>query len=287
MWITMHMDNNVFIHKDIVSYSSKLFSVLSDPDNLKMFVIAKDGLKISTSTLYALEITPKKYYSGLKKLKDAGLIEKKKKKEAIYIQTTFGSIVYQRNVVEMAQYAEHLQKMQMIDTIRQTEKFSEAAIAKVIEEIIPNAVVSSSISSLPSHPHQPSVTSNSNDNYANNIANVFPTVDVILSFDKVIQTLVERIDCCKSEILIATRICPEIVINKLLEKSKLGVKIKVVADIDLVKEYFRSQQEFVDDLDKKNPIKERKFVVANPWYPDNSINRRIMANIPLGMIDND
>jgi hypothetical protein len=102
--------------------------------------------------------------------------------------------------------------------------------------------------------------------------------------DKVIQTLVERIDCCKSEILIATRICPEIVINRLLEKSKLGVKVKVVADIDLVKEYFRSQQEFVDDLDKKDPIKERKFVVANPWYPDNSINRRIMANIPLGMI---
>jgi hypothetical protein len=109
-------------------------------------------------------------------------------------------------------------------------------------------------------------------------------IDIIfLSFDKVIQTLLERIDCCRSEILISTRLCPEIVINKILEKSKLGVNVKVIADIDLVKEYFRSQQKFVDNLDEKNPIKERKCIVANPWYPDNTIKRRI-ADIPFGMI---
>jgi hypothetical protein len=51
----------------------------------------------------------------------------------------------------------------------------------------------------------------------------------------------------------------------------------------LVKEYFRSQQEPVDNLGKKNPINERKCVVANPWYPDNSVNRRI-ADIPFGII---
>src|SRR5205823_10693761 len=109
-------------------------------------------------------------------------------------------------------------------------------------------------------------------------------IDIILSFDNVIETLVQRIDCCKSEILISTRICPEIVINKILEKSKLGVKVKVVADIDLVKEYFRTQQKFVDNLNEdKNPIEERKCVIANPWYPDKTINRRI-ADIPFGMI---
>jgi predicted RNA-binding protein YlxR (DUF448 family) len=70
-----------------------------------------------------------------------------------------------------------------------------------------------------------------------------------------------------------------------LEKSKLGVKVKVVADIDLVKEYFRTQQKFVDNLneEKKNQIKERRCVIANPWYPDKTINRRI-ADIPFGMI---
>jgi hypothetical protein len=36
----------------------------------------------------------------------------REEEEAIYTHTTFGSIVYQRNVVEMAQYVEHLEKMQ-------------------------------------------------------------------------------------------------------------------------------------------------------------------------------
>jgi len=98
-----------------------------------------------------------------------------------------------------------------------------------------------------------------------------------------IQILLDRIECCKDEILVSTRICPERVINKLLEKSKQGVKLKVIADIDLVEEYFRTQQKFVDNLDNQSPMEERKCVIANPWYPDNSVNRRI-ADIPFGMV---
>jgi hypothetical protein len=156
--------------------------------------------------------------------------------------------------------------MQMIYTLRRTGKFSEASILKLTQEIMDNNIIK---------PSSLSAISESSNN----------KIDIILSFDKVIETLIQRIDCCKSEILISTRICPEIVINKILEKSKLGVKVKIVADIDLVKEYFRSQQKFVDNLneEKKNQIKERRCVIANPWYPDKTINRRI-ADIPFGMI---
>lgn len=204
--------------QDVVSTSKNLFSILSRDDNLKMFEIAKNGLKISLSLLDKLEISPKRYYKALKQLKDAGLIEKT---GGIYFHTIFGSIVYQRSIIEMAQYAEHLEKMQMIDSIRQTEKFSEASILKLIQDIIGTALM-------------PSVQSTTISKSINTTTSL-PIIDIILSFDKVIQTLVERVDCCKSEILIATRICPEIVINKILEKSKLGVKVKVVADRGLVK----------------------------------------------------
>jgi DNA-binding PadR family transcriptional regulator len=258
------------VQQDIVSTSDNLFSVLSRDDNLKMFEIAKNGLKISLSILDKLEISPKRYYKALKQLKDARLIEKNNRERA-YFHTTFGSIVYQRNIVEMAQYTQHLEKMQMIDTIREAKKFPETAIASFIEEL-KSTIIGFSSPSL-----SPILDS------INRVANPIPTIDIIFSFDKVIQTLVERVGYCKSEILIATRICPEIVINKLLEKSKLGVKIKVVADIDLVKEYFRPQEKSLGNLNKKNPIEERKCVVANPWYPDESINRR-MADIPLGVI---
>ena len=201
------------------------------------------------------------FLKALKQLKDAGLIEKDKK--GSYVHTTFGSIVYQRNILEMDQYTKHLEKMQMIDTLRLAGKFSEATILKVTQEIIDSIV----------RPSFPSAIYKSTNN-----------VDLIMSFDKVIQTLVERIDCCKSELLIATRICSEIVINKILEKSKLGVKVKVIADIDLVKEYIRTQKIFAYNLNKENPVEERKCVIANPWYPDNTINRRVAADIPFGII---
>ena len=72
---------------------------------------------------------------------------------------------------------ENLEKMQMIDTIRQTEKFSEESILSVTQEIMNNNL--------------PSAISNSNN-----------TIDVVLSLDKLIQKLLERIDYCKSEISI-------------------------------------------------------------------------------------
>ena len=244
----------------LVSSPRNVFSVLSRDDAIKMFAMAKDGLKISPSIIDKLDISPKAYYRALKQLKNAGLVEKRKDKAGIimYFHTTFGSIVYQRNVVEMTHYAEDLQKMQMIDTLKSAEKFSEADILKLTQEIMGNI---------------PSANSRGGNN----------NVDIIMSFDEVIQKLLERIDYCKSEILVSTRICPEIIINKLLEKSKLGVKVKVVADIDLVKEYFRSQEKFVYSLNSENPMEERKCIVANPWYPDDTINRRI-ADIPFGII---
>src|ERR687883_1628193 len=168
----------------LVSSPRNFFSVLSRDDAIKMFAMAKDGLKISPSIIDKLDISPKAYYRALKQLKNAGLVEKRKDKDGImYFHTTFGSIVYQRNIVEMKQYAENLQKMQMIDTLKSAEKFSEADILKLTQWGIPPAVFRSV-----------------ND------------IDIVLSFDKVIQKLLERIDSCKSEILVSTRICPEIII---------------------------------------------------------------------------
>jgi hypothetical protein len=54
-----------------------------------------------------------------------------------------------------------------------------------------------------------------------------------------VSLLIKYVDLCKDEILIATRVSPEIIINIILHKCKLGVHVKVLADIDLVKQYFK------------------------------------------------
>ena len=173
--------------QEIVCTPCNLFSILSRSDSLRMFVMAKDGLKISASVIDKLNISPKAYYRALKQLRDAGLVEKKKDNAGIirYFHTTFGSIVYQRNIVEMDRYMENLEKMQMIDTIRRSEKFSEACIVKLTQEIMDN-IMERPFSSFPS------VISQSTKQH----------VDITLSFDRMIQTLLDQIECCKNEILL-------------------------------------------------------------------------------------
>src|ERR671933_2283878 len=135
----------------LVSSPRNVFSVLSRDDAIKMFAMAKDGLKISPSVIDKLNISPKAYYRALKQLRGAGLVEKKKDNAGIirYFHTTFGSVFYQRNIVEMDRYMENLEKMQMIDTIRGSEKFSEAGIVKLTQEIMDN-IMERPFSSFPS-----------------------------------------------------------------------------------------------------------------------------------------
>ena len=47
--------------QEIVCTSRNLFSILSRNDSLKMFAMAKDGLKLSPSIIDKLNISPKAY----------------------------------------------------------------------------------------------------------------------------------------------------------------------------------------------------------------------------------
>jgi biotin operon repressor len=299
-------------YRNIIDNSHSLFIVLSSIDNLKVFSAARDNLKISKPLLERLGISKRKCHKALEQLKDAGLIEKDKEEGYSYTHTKFGSIVYQRNILEMGQYAKYSDKMQVINTIKHAQKFSEGIVAMFNEEIISSIVdsggtshsVLSSSSSISNHED----IGDSDISIVN--INAIPKARIVLSYDNIVQLLRERIEYCKSEILIATRTSPEIIINKILQKSKLGVKVKVVADIDLVKRYFESQEEFtannnnnnIDSSNNSDPKhkekssmintnrhyhdqheQESKNVISNPYYPNTAIDRRI-SDIPFGLV---
>ena len=357
---------NIEANQTIIDKSHNLFTVLSCIDNLKVFSAAKDGLRISKPLLSRLGISKRRCHKALDQLKDAGLIKYDYKKEdggaggepvssssssssSSYLHTTLGSIVYQRNILDMERYTKHSDKMQMIDTIMQAQKSPEV-VAMFNEQIISNIIdsggsSSSSITNSNNSPLSSSSSSAASSNQeaitGNDIADTtVSNASIILSYDNIVQLLRERIEYCKNEILIATRNSPEIIINKVLEKSKLGVKVKVIADVELVKGYFEYQQELEftaaeadDGVDNKNTGKiasssssnssssrtssrgsnyknqknddiiiknnndndnntknyhdrhqqERKNIIANPYYPNTSIHRRI-SDIPFSMI---
>jgi len=66
-----------------------LFSAAASIEAIKIFFAAKDGIKSSTQAIRDLDLTQKKYYTHLKRLIDAGLVDRV---NGVYQHTTLGKI---------------------------------------------------------------------------------------------------------------------------------------------------------------------------------------------------
>jgi hypothetical protein len=257
------------ISTDAFEFSLKVLSIISKTDNFKLFLAAKDGVRISFTTLARMKLSRKRYYKALKQLRDAGLIEKFKN---VYLHTTFGRIVYQRNIIELLEYGKYLNEIKVLDSIKGGNlKVTEDKLVSFFEKLIG---IKNNISSF--------------DIAAN--ATITDTIDtskkieLVWTYEEMVSLLLKCVDLCKDEILIASRVSPEVIINRVLQKCKLGVRVKVLADLDLVKEYFRLHK--IGKVGSSNQDKntaERINVIGNPWYPEKNINRKI-CKIPFGMI---
>src|SRR5919199_350175 len=169
-------------HQDLINNSHTIFTVLSRVDNLKVFSAAMKGLKITKPVLESLGISRAKCLKAIEQLEDAGLIEKEKKEaevgreqkknESSYIQTAYGSTIYQRHILEMGKHTKYSDKTELVDTIRNAQKFSEGVIAMFNEQIINNivdnegtshSVISDSASSASSASSSPSPSTSNHE----------------------------------------------------------------------------------------------------------------------------
>ena len=88
--INMRIGNNTkHTPQDSIVY---LLAVLSKPGALRIFLLAKQGIKARTVSHYEIGLTRKQYYTRLSQLVKAGLV---KKTGGRYIQTPFGTILSQ------------------------------------------------------------------------------------------------------------------------------------------------------------------------------------------------
>jgi DNA-binding Lrp family transcriptional regulator len=245
------MATEQLIHQEAVKSSAKLLSILSKKDNLTMFILAKDGIKSESNTLQHLGLSRKVYYTRLRQLIDAGLINKSK---GAYSYTTLGDVIYQRHIVELIEEMKNMQQMKMIDTLKRSKEFSEDDITNFVNKIIG---ISSSVT-----------------------GNVSSRIEIAWTYQDMVSAIVERVQFCKNEILLASRSFNEIIINNILRKSNSGINVKVITDSSLVKQYFGTEARVLSLNDKNST--ERKKVVSNPWYPSN-VNRRI-GKIPFSII---
>ena len=249
------MNKNLVFDQTTVKNSLKLLSVLSRNDNLAIFMnaAAEKGLNADLTTPQQLGIAKKTYYTRLKQLITTGLV---RKSEGAYVHTTLGSIVYQKQL-EMMHQIRNIKQFKMIDALKSTKEFSEEDIKGFVGKLVSENTVS---------------IQNSDDN---------AHVDIIWKYEDMVTAIIQRIELCKDEILLASKYTNELIINSMLHKVQTGIKAKVISDKSLVRKFFAQFQQNITDIKDKNSL-ERSTVVANPWYPGN-IDRRA-ADLPFSMI---
>jgi hypothetical protein len=238
---------------------------------MKIFLAAKDGLKIHLLTQTHLQLSRKQYYKALKQLKEVGLVQKIK---GIYCHTFFGNIVYQKNILDLEEYIKYSDGMQVIDAIKSNSR-GGGAIRPVEDKFM---------TFIEKLMNMRGTSLNTSVN-ASTSKTLRRRIELVWTYEEMISSLLESINLCKEELLIATRVSPEIVIKTIQQKSKAGIKVKVLADEGLIKEYFKLHTTDNLGLDSKDEnAEERVKVIANPWYPEEKNIERKICKVPFGII---
>jgi hypothetical protein len=255
------MDTNSLVDPTLVKNSAKLLSILSRQDNLNIFMFADGsnrGLEAKSSTLQKIGLSRRIYYTRLKQLINAGLIEKS---DHVYRHTTLGNIIYKNHILGIMEHLKNTKQMKMVDTLKHANQFSEDEIANFVSKITSDY---NSIETITS---------------ASSIK-----VESVWTYQDMVSAMVERVELCNKEILLASRYLNEIIINSILRKANSSrIDVKVLTDSTLVKQYFEVEDvtsKLKFDNDKNST--ERINVVSNPWYPGR-VDRKI-AKIPFSMI---
>ncbi|WP_268541642.1 hypothetical protein [Candidatus Nitrosotenuis cloacae] len=213
---------------------TEVLSILSKGDALEIFVLARAGLRSDLDTPTKIGLTKKQYYTRLKQLVDAGLLDKV---HDTYTHTSLGRIVFQKHIVALAENIQNSKNLEIIDVLKKTPRFNDDDIASFLSKV-----------------GMQSDLLEASDGAA----------DVTVSFDEMVRKVLSMIEFAQKEILLVTRFANEMIINALLKKANAGVTVRVLADVHLVESYYRGEDKVhSDDANRE----ERVSVVSNPYYP--------------------
>ncbi len=187
-----------------------VFNVLSKPDAMTIFLLAKNGLEAETDAAAKIGLTRKQYYTRLKQLVDLELIERI---EGKYYHTTLGSLIYNKNIAELSNTLAHKKELKIVDVLKKSSEFNMNEITRFLEK------VSGERATL--------------------------KCELIWSWNDMVNTLIDRIAYAEKEVLLISRFYEEKIIHAIINK---GIDTKVIVDTDLVKGYIDSQVSNIKDL---------------------------------------
>ncbi len=238
----------------LLAQLTEVLSVLSKNDALTIFLMANEGIKSELDTPVKIGLTKKQYYTRLKQLVDLGLVTKQNES---YMQTAFGKIVYQKHIIGLTNQIKNSKYLQMVDVLKADSKFNDSDIMEFMAKVQPQ------ISSDLQEPSSKIST-------------------IALSYEDMVRKILEMTEFAQQEILLVTRFQNELIINSILKKASAGVNVKILADTNLVEDYFGKEMSVKSDKNKK----ERENVVSNPYYPSKIDRRYVQVPFCIMIADN-
>jgi predicted transcriptional regulator len=112
----------------------QVFSILADRHSVNILRMACAGFKAS-GTSYVGNLSKKQFYVRLKRLRDAGIIERR---NATYRTTTFGSLLFNGHIKTMEQILPNYWNLKAVDLLKSRQDFPLQQKEKVIDEILKN-----------------------------------------------------------------------------------------------------------------------------------------------------
>jgi len=190
-----------------LTYLEGIFSALSSVDALNIFYAAENGIESSTQTIKELNLTQKRYYTNLKRLIDAGLVERVNGR---YVHTTFGKIVH-KLIEALRNAVDQKEKLDLIDRILKVKNLSEDEAEEIISVLLKD------VNLIP-------------DGY---ITDTLGPVRIIEDWERAVQEIIRAIYESKEKILFACRYHDIRLVEACLATAQRNVKIRFLIDEEL------------------------------------------------------
>ncbi|MFL6398523.1 MAG: hypothetical protein ACJ72J_02945 [Nitrososphaeraceae archaeon] len=181
--------------------SEEIFSILSDRISSNILKSAYSGLRAS-STNYIGNISKKQFYVRLKRLREAGLIEKR---EAFYRTTTLGSLIYNGHIKTLEDALLNFWQLKAIDLLKARKDFPLHQKETVVDEIIRGSNLKDIV----------------NSTHLSGFA-------VIKDFNRLIIETMKLMENAQKEIYFASRYHDPHVASKTFEKFAKGVTLHIL-----------------------------------------------------------
>ncbi|WP_337861489.1 hypothetical protein [Nitrososphaera sp.] len=121
----------------------QIFSLLADRHTANILKMAYAGFMASSSS-YVGNISKKQFYVRLKRLRDAGLVEKR---DGMYIVTTFGSLICTGHLKTMDEMLTNFWSLKAVDVLKSRQDFPLHQKESVINEIIQSSTLKNMVNS--------------------------------------------------------------------------------------------------------------------------------------------